>query len=104
MINDCINVYTFRLRTGTTTRLVVIHIWLIEKTFMFSNQITFWILMYIAIHLGFLIMVRAEDINTVGNILGAMNETHDKYTYNSNTHTGRLRTIKPYQNKVTKNI
>ena len=56
------------------------------------------------IHFVFLIMVREEDINTVGNILGAMNETHDEYTCDSNTHTGRLRTIKQYQNYVTENI
>ena len=49
-----------------------------------------------AIQFVFLIMVREEDINTVGNILGAMNETHDKYTCDSDTHTARLRTIKQY--------
>ena len=49
-------------------------------------------------------MVREEDINTVGNILGAMNETYDECTCDGNTHTGRLRTMKQYQNYVTENI
>ena len=31
-------------------------------------------------------MVRAEEMNTVGNILGAMNETNDGYTYEINTY------------------
>ena len=57
-----------------------------------------------AIHFVFLIMVRAEDINMVGNILGAMNETNGKYACDSNIRTGCLRTIKQYQNKVTRNI
>ena len=39
-------------------------------------------------------MVRAEEMNTVGNILGAMNETNDGYIYETDTHTNRLRTIK----------
>ena len=43
-------------------------------------------------------------MNTVGDMLCAMNETNDKYACDSNIRTGCLRTIKQYQNKVTKYV